>query len=382
MTSRKKIIRSSTVPQSLETFCKGILKELSEQYEVIALSSPGEALDIIEKREGVRTIAVPMERHISILKDLKSLFALIRVFRNERPDMVHSITPKAGLLCMMAAWWTRVPVRIHTFTGLVFPTSRGFIKRVLMLTDKLTCACATHIIPEGEGVKKDLIDNKITRKPLQVLGYGNIRGVDMDYYSRTHEVEEKAAVLRDSSRFTFLFVGRIVRDKGINELVAAFQRLAVENPYVRLFLVGAYEENLDPVDSLTVEAIKKESRIVSVGRKSGTDLLAYYAASDCFVFPSYREGFPNTVLEAGSMGLPSIVTDINGSREIIEDGFNGRVVTPRDTDALYEAMKWMIENPEKRKSMASVSRGHIQMHYEQGYVRRCLHEYYRLLLLN
>ena len=382
MNSRKKIIRSSTVPQSLETFCKGMLKELSEHYEVIALSSPGEALDIIEKREGVRTIAVPMERHISILKDLKSLFALIRVFRNERPDMVHSITPKAGLLCMMAAWWTRVPVRIHTFTGLVFPTSRGFIKRVLMLTDKLTCACATHIIPEGEGVKKDLIDNKITRKPLQVLGYGNIRGVDMDYYSRTHEVEEKAAVLRDSSRFTFLFVGRIVRDKGINELVAAFQRLAVENPYVRLFLVGAYEENLDPVDSLTVEAIKKESRLVSVGRKSGTDLLAYYAASDCFVFPSYREGFPNTVLEAGAMGLPSIVTDINGSREIIEDGFNGRVVTPRDTDALYEAMKWMIENPEKRKSMAGVSRGHIQMHYEQGYVRRCLHEYYRLLLLN
>ena len=380
MNSRKKIIRSSTVPQSLETFCKGMLKELSEQYEVIALSSPGEALDIIEKREGVRTIAVPMERHISILKDLKSLFALIRVFRNERPDMVHSITPKAGLLCMMAAWWTRVPVRIHTFTGLVFPTSRGLIKRVLMLTDRITCACATHIIPEGEGVKKDLIDNKITRKPLQVLGYGNIRGVDMDYYSRTDEVEEKAAVLRDSNRYTFLFVGRIVRDKGINELVAAFQRLAIENPYVRLFLVGASEENLDPVDSLTVEAIKKESRLVSVGRKSGTDLLAYYAASDCFVFPSYREGFPNTVLEAGAMGLPSIVTDINGSREIIRDGFNGLVIPPRDEEALFEAMKWMLDNPEKRKSMASVSREHIAAHYEQGFVRKCLLDYYREIL--
>ena len=249
-----------------------------------------------------------------------------------------------------------------------------------MLTDKLTCACATHIIPEGEGVKKDLIDNKITRKPLQVLGYGNIRGVDMEYYSRTNEVVEKAAVLRDSSRFTFLFVGRIVRDKGINELVAAFQRLAVENPYVRLFLVGAYEENLDPVDSLTVEAIKKESRIVSVGRKSGTDLLAYYAASDCFVFPSYREGFPNTVLEAGAMDLPCIVTDINGSREIIKDGFNGLIIPAHDEDALCEAMKWMIENPEERKSMARVSRGHIDVHYEQGYVRRCLYEYYRPLL--
>lgn len=380
MNSRKKIIRSSTVPQSLETFCKGMLKELSEHYEVIALSSPGEALDIIEKREGVRTIAVPMERHISILKDLKSLFALIRVFRNERPDMVHSITPKAGLLCMMAAWWTRVPVRIHTFTGLVFPTSRGFIKRVLMLTDKLTCACATHIIPEGEGVKKDLIDNKITRKPLQVLGYGNIRGVDMDYYSRTHEVEEKAAVLRDSSRFTFLFVGRIVRDKGINELVAAFQRLAVENPYVRLFLVGAYEENLDPVDSLTVEAIKKESRLVSVGRKSGTDLLAYYAASDCFVFPSYREGFPNTVLEAGAMGLPSIVTDINGSREIISDGFNGFVIPPRNKEALYAAMKRMIMNSGERKSMASVARDYIASHFEQSFVRQCLYDFYKAVI--
>lgn len=380
MNSRKKIIRSSTVPQSLETFCKGMLKELSEQYEVIALSSPGEALDLVGRREEVRTIAVPMERHISVFKDLKSLLALVKVFRKERPDMVHSITPKAGLLCMMAAWWTRVPVRIHTFTGLVFPTSRGLIKRVLMLTDRITCACATHIIPEGEGVKKDLIDNKITRKPLQVLGYGNIRGVDMDYYSRTDEVEEKAAVLRDSNRFTFLFVGRIVRDKGINELVAAFQRLAIENPYVRLFLVGASEENLDPVDPLTVEAIKKESRIVSVGRKSGTDLLAYYAASDCFVFPSYREGFPNTVLEAGAMGLPSIVTDINGSREIIRDGFNGLVILPRDEEALFEAMKWMLDNPGKRESMASVSREHIAAHFEQGFVRKCLLDYYREIL--
>lgn len=382
MNSRKKIIRSSTVPQSLETFCKGVLKELSEDYDVIALSSPGEALDIVGSREGVRTIAVPMERHISVFKDLKSLFALVKVFRKERPDMVHSMTPKAGLLCMMAAWMTRVPVRVHTFTGLVFPTATGLKKRILMLTDRITCACSTHIIPEGEGVKKDLVVFKITKKPLQVLGYGNIRGVDMEYYSRSHEVEEKAAVLRDSSRFTFLFVGRIVRDKGINELVAAFRRLSIDYPQVRLYLVGGFEDTLDPVDDTTKDAIDNDERIQYAGRQIGDDLLAYYAASDCFVFPSYREGFPNTVLEAGAMGLPCIVTDINGSREIIEDGFNGRVVPSRDTDALYEAMKWMIENPEKRKSMASVSRGHIQMHYEQGYVRRCLHEYYRLLLLN
>lgn len=374
------IIRSSTVPQSLETFCKGMLKELSEDYDVVALSSPGEALDVIAQREGVRTIAVPMERHISILKDLKSLLALIRVFHKERPDMVHSMTPKAGLLCMLAAWLTKVPVRIHTFTGLVFPTSTGLKKRILMLTDRITCACATHIIPEGEGVKNDLIENKITRKPLQVLGYGNVRGVDMDYYARTPEVEGKAKSLRDPEKYTFLFVGRIVRDKGINELVAAFRKLALDNPEIRLFLVGAYEESLDPVDPVTLEAIKTDSSIVPVGRKTGTDLLAYYAASDCFVFPSYREGFPNTVLEAGAMGLPCIVTDINGSREIIKDGFNGLVIPPHDEDALYKAMRRVIENPEESESMASVAREHVASHFEQSFVRQCLYDFYKAVI--
>lgn len=380
MNSRKKIIRSSTVPQSLEAFCKGILKELAKDYEVVALSSPGEALDIIAQREGVRTIAVPMERHISILKDLKSLLALIKVFRKERPDMVHSMTPKAGLLCMLAAWWTKVPVRIHTFTGLVFPTSTGLKKRILILTDRITCACATHVIPEGEGVKNDLIENKITRKPLQVLGYGNVRGVDMHYYSRRPEVEERADAIRNESRFSFLYVGRIVGDKGINELVSAFNRLNVEYPRARLFLVGEFENTLDPIEHSTKNLIYMNENIITVGYKTGTDLLAYYAASDCFVFPSYREGFPNTVLEAGAMGLPCIVTDINGSREIINDGYNGLIVPSLDTDALYGAMKLMLDNPQKLESIASVSREHIAAHFEQGYVRKCLLDYYREIL--
>lgn len=380
MNSRKKIIRSSTVPQSLEAFCKGLLKELSDDYDVIALSSPGEALDFVGRREGVRTIAVPMERHISVIKDLKSLLRLLRVFRKERPDMVHSMTPKAGLLCMVAAWMTRVPVRIHTFTGLVFPTSTGLKKRILMFTDRITCACATHIIPEGEGVKNDLIANKITRKPLKVLGFGNVRGIDMDYYSRRPEVEGKAASLRDPGSFTFLFVGRIVRDKGINELIAAFRKLSLDFPQVRLYLVGAFEDTLDPVDDTTKDAIDNDGRIQYAGMQSGDDLLSYYAASDCFVFPSYREGFPNTVLEAGAMGLPCIVTDINGSREIIKDGLNGLIVPSHDADALSEAMKWVLDNPEKRESMATVSREHIAAHYEQSYVRKCLLDYYREIL--
>lgn len=375
---KKKIIRATTVPQSLNHFCKGMLKELSEKYEVVALSSPGEPLDRVREREGVRTIAVPMERHISLMKDLKALLAMIKTLRKERPYMIHSMTPKAGLLCMVAGKLTGVPVRIHTFTGLVWPTSTGLKRKILMLTDKLTCACATNIIPEGEGVRNDLIAGKITKKPLKVLGYGNVMGVDMAHFSRRPEllklVEEKN--LRDASKFTFLFVGRIVQDKGINELVSAFDRLKKEYENIRLILVGPYEDSLDPIAEISREVIANNPAIEAVGKKMGDELLAYYCVADCFVMPSYREGFPNTVLEAGAMGLPSIVTDINGSREIIVQGENGVIVPSKDADALFHAMKAMIDDSEDRQRMAANSRRMVAERFEQSFVRKCLYDYY------
>jgi len=375
-----KIIRATTIPKSLDVFCRGILKKLSEKYEVVALSSPGEEMQAIAEREGVRTITVPMERHISPWKDIVALFRLIQVFRQERPTMVHSMTPKAGLLCMVAAWLTRVPVRVHTFTGLVFPTAKGLQRKLLMLTDSITCRCATYIIPEGEGVKNDLIDYGITTKPLRVLGFGNVMGVDMHIYSRRLEVMEKARLLRDEHSFTFLFVGRIVRDKGINELCEAFDRLSKEYPQARLLLVGWREDTLDPVSDETLALIDSNPSIDDVGEVWGDDLLAYYAAADCFVLPSYREGFPNTVLEAGAMGLPSIVTDINGSREIIVENENGMIVPPRDTDALFVAMRRMIIDDRRRSYMASNARNMIGCRFEQGFVRQCLFDFYDTIL--
>lgn len=374
----KKIIRATTVPLSLDAFCRGMLKELSARYDVIALSSPGKLLDKVTEREGVRTIAVPMERHISLLRDLKSLLIMVRVFRRENPYMVHSMTPKAGLICMMASWLTRVPVRVHTFTGLVWPTSTGLKKRILMFTDKLTCFFATNIIPEGEGVKNDLIAGKITKKPLKVLGYGNVMGVDMEYFSRRPEVLKLAEELnlRDTTKFTYLFVGRIVRDKGINELVSAFDKLQEKNENIRLILVGPYEDTLDPISVRSREIISNNTAIFAVGKKMGNELLAYYSVADCFVMPSYREGFPNTVLEAGAMGLPSIVTDINGSREIIVDGENGMIVQPQNEEKLYQAMKMMLTSPADREKLASKARKMIEDRFEQSFVRKCLYEYY------
>lgn len=410
-----KIIRACTVSRSLE-FVRGMLSDLMKGYEVMLLSSPGSEMDEITSKFGVKGIAVPMERHISLIRDIKSLMTLIKVFRKEKPDMVHSMTPKAGLLCMMAAWLTRVPVRVHTFTGLVWPTEKGLKRRILMATDWLTCACATHIIPEGEGVKMDLLNHGITKKPLKVLGYGNVRGIDMEFFSienlklriekypATERVRLEKIIKKRDGLFTFLFVGRIVGDKGINELVAAFTKLNKEMPGTRLVLIGRYEDNLDPVSKETRKAIEEHRCIDAVGQKFGVELVACYASADCFVFPSYREGFPNTVMEAGAMGLPCIVTDINGSREIITNEKhndrsaprdacqsknlnesiqirdNGIVIPSKDERALYEAMKLMVTDTAMRERMAGNARRMIAERFDQNYVRQCLLDFYDEIL--
>lgn len=381
--NKKKLIRATTVPMSLTSFCTGLLKELSEQYEVIALSSPGKELEQIHNTDGVRTIAVPMERHISLTKDIIALFRMIRVFMKEKPYMVHSMTPKAGLLCMMAAWICRVPRRVHTFTGLVWPTTTGVKRSILMLTDKILCLCATHIIPEGQGVLQDLQEH-ITNKPMKVLGYGNIRGVDVNYWNNTESIKEEGRKLRGrygiEQEFTFLYVGRIVKEKGINELVEAFKELNSLYPESRLLLVGPEENNLDPISEESREIIGRLPSIITTGPAYGRDLLNFYSAADCLILPSYREGFPNTPIEAGAMGLPCIVTDINGSREIIEDGKNGLVVPSKDSLALLTAMTALIENKPLYNMMADNARPMIVARFEQGFVRKCLYDYYNEIM--
>lgn len=376
-----KIVRAATIPLSLDVFCKGLLAELnaSDDYEVVAVSSPGEGLDKVRDREGVTTFAVPMERRMSPLKDLLSLWRLVKVFRREKPQMVHSMTPKAGLLCMMAAWLCGVPVRVHTFTGLVFPTAKGLTQKILIFTDRLTCACATHVVPEGQGVKADLENYRITSKPLKVLGHGNVRGIDLNHYRNDDaEVAAKAAGLRNDGCFTFVFVGRLVRDKGINELVTAFKAVHERHPDTRLILVGPYEQSIDPIDANTVAEIDSNPAIEAVGMQR--DIRPWLMASDALAFPSYREGFPNVVIEAGAMGLPSIVTDINGSREIIIEGQNGTIVPPRNAAALEEAMEKFIMQPDYTAALARNARPLIESRYEQGYVRQCLKDFYREIL--
>lgn len=392
MKSKYKLIRTSTVSTSLVSFLESSIEILKSKYNLVLLSSPGKDLDYLGDKYDVVVYGVAMQRRMSPIQDLISLLNLIKVFHKEKPYMVHSMTPKAGLLCMLAAWITRVPRRVHTFTGLVWPTATGLSRKILMATDWLTCACATHIIPEGKGVMNDL-QQHITHKPMRVLGYGNVRGVDMNYWQKENASSNKLREIQRDDVFTFIFVGRIVSDKGINELIAAFDKLSQEHK-VRLLLVGTFEDALDPVSESTKKIIEGNSSIEYLGPQYGTDLLACYAASDCFVFPSYREGFPNTVLEAGAMELPSIVTDINGSREIIvrknEENAspikdmklcdNGIIIPSRNEDLLYKAMEEVFKNDNVRAVMVSQAREMVASRFEQSFVQKCLIEFYNEII--
>lgn len=374
--NKRKIIRSVTVPQSIGFFEEVMMRLKEDDYDVVVVTSPGQELETFRLRHPYeKIIELPMERRISLTKDIKSLWKMIGVVRKEKPYMIHSMTPKAGLLSMIAGWFTRVPVRVHTFTGLVWPTETGLKRKILMATDWITCACATHVIPEGQGVMMDL-QQHITRKPMKVLGYGNVMGVDMERFNPARF----ANVKKDESKFQYTFVGRIVGDKGINELVVAFVKLNKEYPTTQLTLVGKHEANIDPVKPETWKLIDENPSIDACGPKYGEDLLVEYMKSDCFVMPSYREGFPNTVMEAGAMGLPSVVTDINGSREIIIHGENGLIVPSKDASALYEAMKQMLLDTVAREKMAANARPLIESRFEKSFVQGCLIEFYEEIL--
>lgn len=376
-----KLIRTSTIPLSLNVLLKGQLRFLSTYFEVIGISSSGPLLEEVAEREGVAVDVVEMERGISPFKDFISLVQLVSKFRKEKPLIVHSITPKAGLLTMLAGKLAGVPIRIHTFTGLIFPSKEGLTHQLLILMDKLLCWSATHIYPEGEGVKNDLLRYEITSKDLRVLASGNVNGIDTKSFSKgaltvleTNELKGSLGILETD--FVFVFVGRLVGDKGINELIKAFQEIDKDN--VKLILVGPLETELDPLETDTLHSLTTNKNIVSVGFQK--DVRAYFAISDALVFPSYREGFPNVVMQAGAMELPSIVTNINGCNEIIVEGENGTIIPVKNSKAIREAMLRFVDDKVYYEKIKSKARSMICSRYEQAVVWEAIRgEYFRLL---
>lgn len=382
MEKKKKLIRVTTVSQSLADLLVGQLRFLNQYFEVVGVTSEDGKIQLVRDREGIRVEDIHIAREISLWSDLKSLWKLYRFFRKEKPEIVHANTPKGSLLAMVAAKVARVPHRIYLVTGLRYQGAEGKFRTLLKTMEKITCWAANKVIPEGQGVKRALLEDHITKKTLQVVHNGNINGKDVTYYSvdATEKKYGKREDFRTSLGFTpddfvFVFVGRIVSDKGMDELAVATKDLIKTYPQVRILLVGPFEPELDPLSSETEDFFKNCPSVVLVGEQM--DVRPYLMAADALVFPSYREGFPNVVLEAGSIGLPAIVTDINGCNEIIIEGENGMIIPPKNAKQLTEAMSFFLSHPENVSQMAEKSRPMVVSRYKQEDVWAALLEMYR-----
>ncbi|WP_194767574.1 glycosyltransferase family 4 protein [Tamlana sp. I1] len=382
---KKKIIRVTTVPISLSRLLQGQLKFMSNNFDVIGVSSNTEnQLDLFSKSENIPTIAVKMTRKITPFQDLDSLWKLYRIFKKEKPFIVHSHTPKAGTVSMIAARIAGVPHRLHTIAGLPLIEATGPKRTLLNIVEKLTYSCATKIYPNSFGLQDIIVENKFTsNKKLKVIANGSSNGIDTEYYNP--ELYEKSKELNElrnhlnikKEDFVYVFVGRLVTDKGINELISAFNKLSKNHEHIKLLLVGTYENDLDPLYPETLTSIQNNKNIISTGWVE--DVRPYLAISDSLTFPSYREGFPNVVMQAGAMKLPCIVTNINGCNEIIKHNETGFIIPVKDKESLYNAMLFVLNNITEAKNMGAKCRTHIISNFERKVVwNALLDEYNRL----
>ncbi len=380
-----KLIRITTVPVSLNVLLKGQLAFMNQFYKVIGVTSYVEAQFIeIQEREKIELVNVEFTRTISPLKDCISLYKLYVFLKKEKPFIVHSHTPKAGTIGMIAAKLAGVPHRFHTIAGLPLLESKGAKRKLLNIVEKITYSCATKIFPNSHGLKEIIVENKFTHADkLKVIANGSSNGIDCIHYNASLYSENDKTSLREklgisSNDFVFIFVGRMVGDKGINELVKSFKRLSTDVENVKLLLVGPFENNLDPLKKNTIEEIDSNNKIIAVGAQK--DVRPYFAIANVLVFPSYREGFPNVVMQAGAMGLPSIVTNINGCNEIIIEGENGLIIPVKNIELLYQAMIKILNEKDEYRIMSQKSRDLIVKRYEQKYVwEQLLKEYQSLI---
>lgn len=380
-----KIVRITTVPISLGVLLKGQLKYMSYFYEVIGISSgPTSELDAISERENIPTFEVPMTRKITPIRDVFAILKLYFLLKKIQPEIVHTHTPKAGLVGMAAAWMARVPIRMHTVAGLPLVEAKGIKRNVLGIVEKVTYALATKIYPNSNGLKEIILKEKFCSKDkISVIHHGSSNGIDTKHFSKDTICKEEINRLRSELHltpeyFVFVFVGRIVRDKGIVELVEAFKKLYEEFSQIRLLLVGNTEPDLDPLPKQTEETIHSHPAILSVGFQK--DVRPYYMLSDVLVFPSYREGFPNVVLQAGAMELPSIVSDINGCNEIIQHEVNGLIISPKNTEQLYQAMRRLMLDDALRMRLKNAARPIVEEKFRQEIVWEALRDEYERLL--
>lgn len=380
-----KLIRVTTVPISLKLLLAGQMKYMKEAgWDVLMVSADGKEINEVEKGEGCAHYTIPFTRKITPVHDMVCLWKLYSLFKKEKPDIVHSHTPKAGLLSMWAAKLAGVKVRIHTVAGLPYMVAEKQKKSLLVQMEKSTYASATEVWPNSNSLREFIIKEGLAEpEKLKVIGEGSSNGIDLKKFNRNslkenHLVAATMRIMPSDNDFIILAIGRLVKDKGIEELVQAFVSSKLADR-AKLVLLGSFEQDLNPLDQDVVRKIQDHPRIVQI---EWTDHVAHYLAlADVLVHASHREGFPNVLLEAGAMQVPIICSDIIGNLDIVTNKKTGLVFPVKKTDVLKDALEFAYVKRDFMQSLADNLFEEVTTKYERQNIHHLILEEYNKYVL-
>lgn len=368
-----------TSPFAVNGFMLTHLKVLSDFFSITLVVNTHEypLSSVLEPR--VRILHCDIARNISLWKDVKALFWLTRLFWRARFDLVHSITPKAGLLAMSAAWAASVPVRIHTFTGQVWATKKGVRRGFLKRIDQFISALASRVHADSQSQLDFLVQEQVfSGVKAAVIGPGSISGVDLERFKTRSDTR---AMLRQQlgisvDAVVFICLGRITRDKGVVELATAFRRLACEAADAVLMIAGPDEGRMESELESLLHGVMNQ--VILIPRVVNAE--DHLAAADVLVIPSYREGFGTVVLEAAAVGLPTIGSRIYGLTDAIIDNETGLLTAVRDVDELYNAMKLLLSSKVQRQRMGAAAMKRVNDLFSAQAISLAWYEEYQLQL--
>jgi glycosyltransferase involved in cell wall biosynthesis len=385
LNSRKKLIRITTVPMSLKFLLPGQMKFMQQNgFDVLMISADGPEINDVVASEGCKHIVVPMTRKITPVKDLSCLWQLIKVFKKERPDIVHTHTPKAGLLGMLAAKLSGVKIRIHTVAGLPLMAKKGATLKLLKFIEKLTYSAATKVWPNSFSLLAFIKENNFTStKKLHVINKGSSNGIDLNRFCidtlDTNKINEIKKNISYSEEYTYLIsIGRLVKDKGITELVNTFKKVEANGKKIKLLLLGSFENDLDPLPTNIIETIKTSKNIIHI--EWTKDVEYFLAIANVFIFTSHREGFPNVLLQSGSMQVPIVCTTIPGNVDVVDDNSTGLLFEVGNEIELENKIIFALNNEVKMKEMAHNLKIKIDTHFDRNKIWESILAEYKMML--
>ena len=376
---KKTICFVATTPFAVNAFLRTHLLALNMHYQIVLCVNTDSYAISPELSEEITVINIGIERKISPLKDLQSIFQLFRVFTAIKPDAVHSITPKAGLLAMLAARMTGVQRRYHTFTGQVWANKFGLTRVMLKKIDRMIVGFASDVFVDSESQREMLYrENLAEPGGIEMLGSGSISGVDLQRFYPDPIVKDKKRKEIGSSLdvCVYLFIGRVTRDKGVFDLVEAFRQIAIDVSEVELWIVGPDEENL--LSELKKAALDCDAPIRWFGPTLRPD--EFMAAADVLLLPSYREGFGSIIIEGAACELPAIAYRVDGVIDAVKEGFSGILTDVGDVAAFAAAMKSIAVNKDLRLRLGRQARGRAEQYFNSENVTEAWLDWYRKAL--